>query len=87
MTSSFNPMDCSNNGHIESEQLIHQALEEFVRNRTAIMITHRLSTLSLADEIIVMELGRIVDRGRHEELLGRCLLYRRLHDIHFRQTA
>jgi subfamily B ATP-binding cassette protein MsbA len=72
---------------IESEQLIHQALQEFVRGRTAIMITHRLSTLSLADEVVVMELGRMIDRGRHEELLGRCALYRKLHDIHFRQTA
>jgi ATP-binding cassette subfamily B protein/subfamily B ATP-binding cassette protein MsbA len=72
---------------IESEQLIHQALEDFVRNRTAIIITHRLSTLQLADRILVMEAGRVADLGTHEELITRCDLYRRLHDIHFRQSA
>jgi len=72
---------------IESEQLIHQALQSFVTDRTAIMVTHRLSTLTLADRVIVMESGRIVDIGRHEELLNRCALYGRLHDIHFRKTG
>ncbi len=72
---------------IESEQLIHQALEAFVQNRTAIMITHRLSTLSLADRVVVMEAGRIVDIGKHSELLQRCELYGRLHDIHFQRTG
>ena len=72
---------------IESEQLIHQALEEFVRDRTAIMITHRLSTLRLADRIVVMEAGTIIDIGTHAELLKRCSLYSRLHEIHFKQSA
>lgn len=72
---------------IESEQLIHQTLEEFVRDRTAIMITHRLSTLRLADRIVVMEAGKIIDVGSHADLLKRCSLYSRLHEIHFKQSA
>jgi subfamily B ATP-binding cassette protein MsbA len=72
---------------IESEQLIHQALKEFVQGRTAIIITHRLSTISLADRVAVVEAGVIKDVGRHEELLGRCPIYTRLHEIQFNRSA
>jgi ATP-binding cassette subfamily B protein/subfamily B ATP-binding cassette protein MsbA len=72
---------------IESEQLIHKALEQFVQNRTAILITHRLATLDLADRIVVMQGGRVLDFGEHSELLGRCDLYRRLYQIQFREAA
>ena len=68
---------------LESEQAIQQALESFIRNRTTLIITHRLAVLSLADRIVVMEAGRIVDAGTHEEMLARCGLYRRLHQIQF----
>jgi len=72
---------------LESEQLIHRVLEEFMRDRTAIVITHRLSTLALCERILVMENGRILDSGSHEELMRRCDLYSRLHEIHFRKSA
>jgi ATP-binding cassette subfamily B protein/subfamily B ATP-binding cassette protein MsbA len=72
---------------LESEQLIHQALEQFARHRIVIIITHRLATLALADRIVVMNSGKIEDVGSHEQLIGRCDLYRRLHEIQFQRTA
>ena len=75
---------------LESEQAIQQVLEKFTRGRTTVLITHRLSVLSLADRVVVMEGGRILDVGSHQELLARCNLYRRLYQIHFedlKQTA
>jgi ATP-binding cassette subfamily B protein/subfamily B ATP-binding cassette protein MsbA len=72
---------------LESEQLIHKVLEQFKRDRTTILITHRLATLALADRILVMQSGRIADLGTHEQLLGRCDLYRRLHQIQFKESA
>jgi ATP-binding cassette subfamily B protein/subfamily B ATP-binding cassette protein MsbA len=72
---------------LESEQVIHQVLEQFVRGRTAIMITHRMSTLALADRIAVMNAGNLIDVGTHEQLLSRCDLYRRLYQIQFREAG
>ena len=72
---------------LESEQLIHRVLEQFIRNRTTVIITHRLATLALADRIVVVQGGRIADIGNHDQLLARCDLYRRLHQIQFRETA
>lgn len=62
----------------ESEAHINQAITEFTKNRTTLLIAHRLSTVLNADRIVVMESGRIIDQGRHEQLLERCELYRRL---------
>jgi subfamily B ATP-binding cassette protein MsbA len=55
----------------ESERRIQQALVELMRNRTTLVIAHRLTTIEHADEIVVMEDGRIVERGTHAELVGR----------------
>ncbi|HEX3998388.1 MAG TPA: ABC transporter ATP-binding protein [Pirellulales bacterium] len=72
---------------LESEQLIHKALEQFTRGRTTIIITHRLATLDLADRIMVMQAGKCIDVGTHAELISRCEFYRRLYQIQFREIA
>ena len=71
----------------ESERLIHRALEQFIRGRIAILVTHRLSTLTLANRIVVMKEGKIADIGSHHELMERCDLYARLHHNEFKKSA
>lgn len=65
----------------ESEKIVQEALDRLMSTRTTIAIAHRLSTVRGADEIIVMDEGRIVERGRHEELLALGGLYRKLNDM------
>jgi ATP-binding cassette subfamily B protein/subfamily B ATP-binding cassette protein MsbA len=63
---------------MESEQLIHQALKKFLVNRTGVMITHRPSSLAMADRTIVVEAGKVSDEGSHAELEKRNGFYRSL---------
>jgi subfamily B ATP-binding cassette protein MsbA len=65
----------------ESERLVQDALNNLMQNRTSIVIAHRLSTIQHADQIIVVQDGRIIERGRHEELIGKSGLYRKLSEI------
>jgi ABC-type multidrug transport system fused ATPase/permease subunit len=71
----------------ESESLIHETLSEFIRGRTTLMVTHRLSTLELADAILIMDQGRVVDYGTHEELLARCPTYQALRQTELKIAA
>jgi subfamily B ATP-binding cassette protein MsbA len=68
----------------EAERLVQQAIERLMRQRTVLVIAHRLATVRDADEIVLLDAGRIVQRGTHEELLRAGGLYRRLYELQFR---
>lgn len=65
----------------ESERLVQDAINHVMQNRTSLVIAHRLSTVRHADEIIVLDKGRIAERGTHEQLLEKNGIYRRLIDM------
>jgi len=65
----------------ESERLVQDALDRLMSTRTTIAIAHRLSTIKNADEIVVMQEGRIVERGRHEDLIAQGGYYKKLNDM------
>lgn len=62
----------------ESERLVQQALENMMKNRTSVVIAHRLSTIQNADEIVVMQKGEIVEQGKHQELISKNGVYKKL---------
>jgi ABC-type multidrug transport system fused ATPase/permease subunit len=71
----------------ESETLIQEAISKLLQGRTTLIIAHRLSTIQQADRIYVVEKGRIVESGRHEELLARSGRYRRFYELQFSRAS
>jgi subfamily B ATP-binding cassette protein MsbA len=65
----------------ESERLVQDALDRLMKNRTTMVIAHRISTIQHADEIIVLQRGEIIERGKHAELLAKDGVYKKLYDM------
>ena len=65
----------------ESERMVQDALEKLMKTRTTVAVAHRLSTIKHADEICVLHEGKIVERGTHDELIGKDGYYKKLHDM------
>ncbi len=71
----------------EAEIYVQQALDRLMENRTAVVIAHRLSTVQNADRIIVLEGGRIVQEGRHDDLIQQQGIYRKLYELQFQERS
>jgi ATP-binding cassette subfamily B protein len=76
--------DATSSVDMETEYLIQQALAEVMRGRTTFVVASRLRTIKNADQILVLEGGRIVERGTHDVLLARKGAYARLYDLQLR---
>lgn len=70
----------------ESEQLIQNATEKLTKGRSSIVIAHRLATIQQADQILVMDAGKIVERGTHQELLNKGGYYQKLYEVQFQSS-
>ncbi len=71
----------------ESERYVQEALDRLMKGRTVIAIAHRLSTIQKADKIVVVEHGRIIGQGGHEELIKSCPLYNKLYSLQFSMSS
>jgi subfamily B ATP-binding cassette protein MsbA len=71
----------------ESERLVQEAIDRLLEGRTVFVIAHRLSTVRHASLILVMDRGRVVERGTHDELLTRRGMYHRLHTLQFQSPG
>lgn len=71
----------------ESEKMVQDALENLMKNRTTFVIAHRLSTVVSADKILVLDQGRIVESGSHQQLLNSSGLYRKLYNMQFQEDG
>ena len=71
----------------ESELLVQEALEHLMEKRTVLVIAHRLSTIRKADKIIVIDKGKIVQAGKHEELIGQSGIYKKLYELQFMSSG
>lgn len=69
----------------ESERQVQSAIKNLMENRTTFSIAHRLSTIVNADCIVVLEKGRIISIGKHEELINKCSLYKNLYEMQFKE--
>ena len=76
--------DSTSSVDMETEYLIQAALAELLKGRTAFVIAHRIRTVRNADQILVLQEGRIVERGRHDDLVGRGGLYQEIYDAQLR---
>jgi len=70
----------------ESERVVQEAVEKLMCERTVVLIAHRLSTVLGADRIVVLDQGRVIEQGTHEQLLAQDGVYRRLHELQFSAT-
>jgi len=78
--------EATSNVDPDTERRIQQAIETLMRGRTSIVVAHRLSTIQKADEILVIDGGRILERGNHQELLGRRGIYHNLYLLQYRSA-
>jgi ATP-binding cassette subfamily B protein len=79
--------DSTSSVDTQTEKLIQEALDHLMKGRTTFVIAHRLATVRRADVILVMDKGRIVERGTHGELLAKGGLYKVIHDLQLQQTS